>query len=616
MASTFWHRILGLSGLLWAAHCGPVEEEGAAPAAPPFDRESWGVDLELHRPGIRIDVRAAYIRDDLGRRVVQGDSGVQVEFRGAGGELRARMQARRLILEQGTDRLGLAGEVRFESGDSLQVEADTLVWEGKEERLWVPGRLRLATSSGWSQGRELRTDLTGETWSMEAVTGNWRGAGQGRDYEVGVRARREQSLRDSGLVVMYDSVEVERSGGLIRSPAARYSTVTGVLRFFGGVSGEDSTRRFAAREAEFEPGRQRLAASGGVEIRDADPDSGFGLFAAEVVEDRDRRWLTARGEPAVFAQAARRIEAATLVYAASSDSLAATGKAVFSEGGRRLQAARLVYERSRELLQAGGSVELQAPELEGELRGDSLAYDLQTATGMVAGDPVLHRRAEDGSELELRADTLYFDLERRQLEGTADFRLTAGTVEARADRGRYDAQTGQLWLAGEVVLRQERSEEDYRSEIRADAMVAQVKDGKVASIDLPGAVEGTIESSAQRLSWIKGIQGRIFLRDDKLERVELDSEAEVVHRHLGKAEVSRFRGQQMKLDFGDDGLRRVWVGGGAELQTRLLEKEGETEAAVNKVEGKEMEILFEDGSIGQVKMGPDIQGKYYPQPQP
>jgi hypothetical protein len=66
----------------------------------------------------------------------------------------------------------------------------------------------------------------------------------------------------------------------------------------------------------------------------------------------------------------------------------------------------------------------------------------------------------------------------------------------------------------------------------------------------------------------------------------------------------------MTLYFDAGGLRRALVSGQAELVTRLQDEWGK--AAVNEVGGDQLEIHFADGSISEVRIGPDIEGSYYP----
>lgn len=590
--------------LAWLLHCGPLEEDVTIPAVPPVDRESWEAELELRQPGLQITIQAAYVSDDLGRHIARADSGVQVSFRSPEGDLFSRLQARRLVLDHGGDGIRLGGGVLLTAEDSLEVQADSLIWDGKTEQLWVPGQLRIATSSGWERGSELRTGYAFREWSMERVTGRWRGSG----YEVEIRARSERGRRDEGFIIAYDSVQALCDGALIGSPRARFSEAEATVYFFDGVSGSDSTRQLSAREIDFDLERRHVVARGKVEWRQPD----FQLTAETVEEDREKGRLRIWGQPALFTQGERRIEAGYLEHAEESGRLEASDQVLFREGEREMRMGQLLYERSRERLRATGGVSMQVPEFAGAMSSGSLSYDLEQETGEMEGDPELRQEASAGKELIFRAGAMRFDLSHRTLTGTDGFSVAAGDLDLRADHGRYEAEGKQLSLVGQVVLIQEKSEEEYRSQIRADSMLVQIEKGEVSRIDLPGEVEGTIVSKAQRLNWIKGRQGRIFFSERRLERVELDHEADVTHRHLGKEEVSRFKGTRMVLHFDDDGLRRAWVGGGAELLSRLLEEGEEEKTVANKVEGEELEILFEEGTIVQVKMDSTIEGRYYP----
>ena len=597
-------RYLWLLSLAWLLHCGELEEDVTPPVVPPVDRESWETELELSQPGLQIAIQAAYVSDDLGRQIAQADSGVQVSFRSPEGDLFSRLQARRLLLDHGGDGIRLGGGVLLTAEDSLEVQADSLIWDGETEELWVPGQLRIATSSGWERGEGLRTGYAFREWSMERVTGNWRGSG----YEVEIRARSERGRRNGGFTIAYDSVQALCDGALISSPRARFSETKAVVYFFDGVSGSDSTRQLVAREIDFDLERRHAVARGEVEWRQPD----FQLTAERVEENREKRQIRVWGQPALFTQGERRIEARYLEHAEESGRLEASDQVLFCEGEREMRMGQLVYERSRERLRATGGVSVQVPEFAGTMSSGSLSYDLEEETGDLEEDPELRQEASGGGELIFRAGSMHFDLSRRMLAGTDGFSVVAGDLDLWADHGRYEAEEKQLSLAGQVSLKQEKVEEEYRSLIRADSMRVRIEEGEVKRIDLPGEVKGTIASKAQRINWITGRQGRVFFGERRLERVELDREANVTHRHLGKNEVSRFSGTRMVLHFDEDGLRRAWVGGGAELLSRLLEEGEEEKTAVNRVEGEELEILFEEGTIVQVKMDSTIEGRYYP----
>ena len=163
-------------------------------------------------------------------------------------------------------------------------------------------------------------------------------------------------------------------------------------------------------------------------------------------------------------------------------------------------------------------------------------------------------------------------------------------------------------VAEGVVLEEQDGERDYHSRLMADSMVVALADNRVEWIAIPGQVSGQIEVG-DRHSWIEGLGGQVFMADGDLERVEVSSAADVTHRRAENEEINRFRGQQMTLYFDATGLRRALVKGAAELVTRLQEDE---EIAVNEVSGEELDIRFDAGSLAEVRVGPEIEGRYYP----
>ena len=578
--------------VLWACGAGEAPEETLQ--IPAVDGEAWDAHIEIGRPGHRIQIRADSLREFSKSEQVVATGGVEVAFRSAAAV--STLRAERLVLEHKRDRFGLAGGVVLRAGDSLEVQADTLLWENAHEQLRIPGALRVEVGEGREWGRNLTSNFAVDAWSLEAVEGLWRG----RDGAVvEVRAQREESRRVEGVQeIAYDSVEVRYDGVQLTGPRATFLPQARRFAISGGVKGADSLAQFAAGEVVVDAEKQRLVARGAVRYR----EEGAELRAAEIEDDRRAALLQARGEPATFVQGERQIEARQLAYSRSKRELAAQGGAILRAGERKLTAQTLRYLRAGQV-HAEGAIALTAPELDGSLVGDSLFLDLEQEAGWMRGAPSLRRR-----DLVLAAPVLRFDLVRGQLAGTGGFALRTKGLEVAAERGAYEADSTRVLVAERVVLEEQDGERDYRSRLMADSMVVALADNRVEWIAIPGQVSGQIEVG-DRHSWIEGRGGQVFMADGDLERVEVSAEADVTHRRAGNEEINRFRGQQMTLYFDATGLRRALVKGAAELVSRLQEDE---EIAVNEVGGEELDIRFDAGSLAEVQVGPEIEGRYYP----
>ena len=578
--------------MLWACGAGEVPEEPLQ--IPEVDGEAWDAHIELGRPGHRIEIRAAYLREFSKSEQVVATGGVKVTFRG--NEAVSTLRAERLVLEHKRDRFGLAGGVVLRAGDSLEVQADTLLWENAHEQLRIPGTLRVEVGEGREWGRNLTSNFAVDAWSLEAVEGRWHGQ-DGAVVEV--RAQREESRRVEGVQeIAYDTVEVRYDGVQLTGPRATFLPQARRFDIGGGVEGADSLAQFAADEVAVDAEKQRLVAQGAVRYREEEAE----LRAAEVEDDRTAALLQARGEPATFVQGERQIEARQLAYARSKRELRAQDGVVLRAGERKLTAQTLRYSRDGQV-HAEGAIALKAPELDGSLAGDTLFFDLEQEAGWMRGAPSLRQR-----ELVLAAPVLRFDLVRGRLAGTGGFALRAEGLEVAAERGAYEADSARVLVSEGVVLEERDSERDYRSQLMADSMVVALADSQVEWIAIPGQVSGQIEVDDRR-SWIEGRGGQVFMADGDLERVEVSAEADVTHSRAENEEINRFRGQQMTLYFDAAGLRRALVKGAAELVTRLQEDE---EIAVNEVSGEELDIRFAEGSLAEVRVGPEIEGRYYP----
>lgn len=578
------------AAMLWACGAGEVPEEPLQ--IPEVDGEAWDAHIEMGRPGHRIQIRAAYWREFSKSQRVIATGGVEVAFRG--GEAVSTLRAERLVLEHKRDRFGLAGGVVLRAGDSLAIQADTLLWEGAHEQLRIPGELRVELDGGREWGRNLTSNFAVDAWSLEAVEGLWRGQD---DAVVEVRAQREESRRVAGVQeIAYDSVEVRYDGVQLAGPYAAFLPQSRRFDMSGGVEGADSLARFAADEVSVDAQNQRLVARGAVCYR----EEGAELRADEVAEDRSAAHWQARGAPATFVQGERQIEAGQLTYSRPERVLTARGGVVLHAGEHTLTAQTLRYQRDGQV-QAEGAIDLKVPELDGSLAGDSLFLDLEQEAGWMRGRPSLRRR-----DIALSAPELRFDLAQGQLAGTGGFALHTAGLAIAAERGAYQADS--IWVAEGVVLEERDDERDYHSRLMADSMVVALADSQVEWIAIPGPVSGKIEIG-DRHSWIEGRDGQVFMADGHLERVEVRAEADVTHRRAESEAINRFRGRQMTLYFDATGLRRALVKGEAELVSRLQDDEA---ISVNEVGGEELDIHFADGVLAEVGVGPDIEGRYYP----
>ncbi|MFA6110755.1 MAG: LptA/OstA family protein [Candidatus Latescibacterota bacterium] len=608
-------ELLLLTAALGLLHCGPGEEEAQVPAAP-ADRESWGVRLEVVRPEIRALVTAGYVRELLAERVARADSGVTVAFTEPDGRSLVRASARRLTLESEGDWIALADGVSLAVGDSLEVVADTAICQAVDRRVWVPGPVRLIAPQGETQGVELRTGMGGERWSLQQVETTWREHADGRGYQATVTARAEQGQRQGGIQVQYDGPRVTQGELQVSAASGLYDQGSGLFRLTGGVTGVDSGRVLAADEVECWLREDRIAARGSVRISDAAAEPPVELSAEEVVRDRRRDRLVALGRPAVFRQGDRQIEAPRLQQDAGEGRLHAGGGVTFRQGERRVQAAELDYWQDRDSLVAVGRVSLVGPEVEGAVSAGRLVYDLRTERAVLSDRPRLEQGDSATAGLVVEARALTVDLRTRRLNGDGEFKARTGDLRMSSNRGEYDDQGEVLLLAGRVVVVQQRADSGAVSRIEADSVRVRLAGDRPDSIDFPVAVQGTVEPSAGRVSWLQGGGGQAFFRDGRLERIALAGGAQVVHRRLDREEVVRFRGRTMILHFAGDDLARAEVRGGAELESLTPGEQADAEAAANRVAGESMEVFFDQGILEKVEMGPVIEGSYYPPPEP
>lgn len=91
--------------MFWA--CGLEQTPEQVFELPAADGEAWDSRLEIGRPGHRVEIHAAYLREFSDAQEVRASGGVEVAFRD--GEIVSTLKAERLTLEHQRDRFGLSG---------------------------------------------------------------------------------------------------------------------------------------------------------------------------------------------------------------------------------------------------------------------------------------------------------------------------------------------------------------------------------------------------------------------------------------------------------------------------------------------------------------------------
>lgn len=594
--------------LLGLYQCAPIEEDLPPTEIPSADAEASGVLIELMRPGTRLQIRAAQVREFRDRQVASAEGGVEVVFYNAAGHKGVQLRSERLRLDHKTGSMRLSGAVVLRANDSVEVQADTLLWDAEGEKLRVPGSLVVLHAEGREMGRDLQTDSAAETWVLSDVSGRWNFAAE--DDAVEVRASSERSQRlDGQIQIRYEQAQLSFAGMSLTGAIAHLEPAERRAHFSGGVEGGDSSGHFSAREVEVDLEERRLLARGRVL---AEWDSAK-LAADELVEEWRAHRSLASGYPSRYERDERAIEARHIRYMRDEERVEADSQVVFREGERVLGARHLVYAGRDAAVTARGAIQLKGPELEGTLSGESLFFDLDAERGQVMGSPKLRRT--DGGQLQLSADSMFFDLRAKTLRGSARFSLLSDHIEARARAGQYSAERDsagreQIAFFGAVELEQGRAGQDYRSRIKSDSLIVFLEEGSAREVLVAGQLEGVVEMGTDRICWLEGRGGRVFLLDDRLERIELDAQADATYHHLQKGEVSRFSGQRMFLYFADNELYKARVEGAAKFVSRLVRDDGEM--SVNEVAGDELEINFVAGGIASVEVGPGIEGTYFP----
>jgi hypothetical protein len=542
-------------------------------------------------------MEAPYLRDDEEQQTSWADSGAQVAFYDSAGQLNSQVSAGMLALDRDAGRWVLGGGVVVAARESLEVRADSLVWDQQTAKLSVPGRVFLSAPEGSEEGEELQTGLDFAEWSLRRVRGQWRGQG----YQVDISARSQTGHRLGGdFSADYDSVQIDWEGVRLRGDRASFASATGRVYLSGRVQGADSARSFSAAELECHLAEKGVVASGEVQLEEQE----LRLWADELRQQRRAASWQAQGVPARIERGQRLLQAGQFSYQEEGDQVEAVGEVVFREGERRLAAGRLRYGHTAGQLEAGAEVTLEDPAFEGVAAGSQLQGDLNAQQFQLRGNPRLQRHT--GEALRLSAGELDFALDRKELWGRGGFAVQGNDAQLSAQEGRYRSDLEELRLGGQAQLRHARGE--LRTALRADSLLVKLEEGRLVQVRAPLALQGTFQVLPDQAGWLEAGQGVAFLEGGELVRLELGGGAEVLRQQEGEA--SRFRGRQVILYCGENRLQKVAIEGEAELWARLKE-EGRA-SALNHVKGEKLEVRAAEGNTFEMS---GSAGSYYPPPE-
>ena len=572
------------------------------------DRESWDVRLQLHSTTSgRVTVEAPYVTDHIDAQQTRADSGVTVTLADSTGAIITRLSAHRLVVDHRAHTVALAGSVLARSSvRQVSIRADTMIWDRTADRLEVPE----AASVTLSTGRLAATSLSGGSdlaqWTAQNVKSTFLDTLRMED-EVSIDGRTARVKSDSVAVIAdFDSVRAFWRGRHVVARKARYNGNAHRLSLTGSVTVQDSGRDVRADTVVLDLSARRITASGALRA------TGDLRFDAEQLrEDESGRW-TVTGSPVRLEADDRRFEAGRITLSADMDTVAAGRSVSAIEGDRSIHADSLLLIRPGQRLDAIGTVRVSAADVEGTLQADHLRSTSGGERVVLWGGTHL-RRARNGEDLTLSADTLRLDGDEGRLTGTGAFVLhSPPRVRLRAQKGIYFTSGDTATLAGHAEFLYEA--DGSSSRLSADTCHVILVEGEPVAVDWPRSVEGRLED-AQQTSWLKAQAGHADLADSRLFRLTLQGDVEVTHRGTG-GRLSRFTAASMELNYGDDGvLHRVHAEGDALVRTRLPQDGEEPGGGVsfNEVTGQRLEVDLVGGAVVAVRVLDTIEGRFMPE---
>lgn len=215
-------------------------------------------------------------------------------------------------------------------------------------------------------------------------------------------------------VLLNGNVRITRERTVITSEHGRYQRALGLLDLDGRVKMVDSTTTVTCDHASYAEKSDVLTVMGNVEMHDRDAvlRAPFGTY--------DRR--TGRVD--------------------------LNGPVEGRDSTQRMVSDHAIYLRDSLLVHARGHVRAFDDPNRIEMDSDAMDYDRRTHLAVATVDPVLKATDKDGRVALIRALKLQLNTATKVAEAIDSVRVTRDTLQARADRARFDDRADRGWLTG------------------------------------------------------------------------------------------------------------------------------------------------------------------------
>lgn len=311
----------------------------------------------------------------------------------------------------------------------------------------------------------------------------------------------------------------------------------------------------------------------------------------------------------------RTLRAERILYTAQEERMDAAGGAFLEDPNGNLQAEEISYFRETKRALGRGSVELFDAENGLRVYGGYMAYEGRDRIGVAEESPRLIRTG-DGESLEITGGRMVFYGRERKVAIHGEVSVRRGKFDGRCDTLVYLEEEERLDLDGEPILlyaSEDTGGVRHTSRIEGDRISLVLREDVLEEIRASGRTRGCwakIEANGDTLNAgvLSGARLRIELREEKLERMIVEEDAQGWYENRGDRGPSRIVAREIMARAEEEEFRDVIARGNVQVAVYLAD--GDETSGLSEASGDSAHLFLRDGEVARLVMTGGIEGTY------
>jgi len=483
------------------------------------------------------------------------------------------------------------GNVVIQQGDSLNIFADSLIYDGNEKIANLYGEVILVDN-----GKKIFTDFL--TYNLNTKAATYTNGAVLTDGNAQITSETGYYYVDSGQAFFKEKVTVIDDNFELRADTLNFNTQSKVATFLGPtridqgdakIYCEDGFYDLTNNKAEFRKNTQYLK---GTQVANADIMSYDGLLDVVTLEGN-----------AAFEDEDKTANADVIKFNQSTKVTELLGNAHFEDATQTINAASISYnEESKKLITKGSSVLINPPQY---LSADQIDFDDETGLGIAKGNVFWQDSAEqviikcDQVDYKQEEDYLKAYGERTLLisilDGDSLYMTTDTLIYTRSDSFHVDS-TKKFTAFEDVRL--------LKSDFQAvcDSLVFDQKDSIFHFYQNPIIWSDTSQFTADTIN--------MKMSDGKLDSIFLLQKSFIINT-ADNYFYNQIKGRKITALFQENEIYKMNVYGNAESVYYLMD-ENNAYIAVNKAVCSDMKVDFGNNKVEKIKCFPDPKANLIP----